>query len=142
MVDVMYLSDVQVNPEGLARVGPGNKLKDIAEKLHAAGGRYMPHGSSPTVGGKRNWQDMMGSDNNAASSSPPKRRRTRWDVGEEECTNSASDGMQENRGPEERENSEEAENSIMEASGDNGEGKRKRDDDDIGRSELESKRIC
>lgn len=46
----MHLSDVQVNPTGLARVGPGNKLKDIAEKLHAAGGRYMPHGSSPTVG--------------------------------------------------------------------------------------------
>lgn len=50
MVDLMHLSDVQVNPTGLARVGPGNKLKDIAEKLHAAGGRYMPHGSSPTVG--------------------------------------------------------------------------------------------
>lgn len=50
MVDVMYLSDLQVSPTGLARVGPGNKLKDIAEKLHAANGRYMPHGSSPTVG--------------------------------------------------------------------------------------------
>lgn len=50
VVDVMYLSDVQVDPTGLAQVGPGNKLKDIAEKLHAANGRYMPHGSSPSVG--------------------------------------------------------------------------------------------
>ncbi|KAK2613168.1 hypothetical protein N8I77_000095 [Diaporthe amygdali] len=50
VVDLMYLSSVQVESTGLAQVGPGNKLKDIAEKLHAANGRYMPHGSSPTVG--------------------------------------------------------------------------------------------
>jgi FAD/FMN-containing dehydrogenase len=47
---MMFLSQVQVDSTGLARVGPGNKLKDVAEKLHAANGRYMPHGSSPTVG--------------------------------------------------------------------------------------------
>ena len=50
MVDLTHFSEVQVDSMGLARVGPGNKLKDVAEKLHAANGRYMPHGSSPTVG--------------------------------------------------------------------------------------------
>lgn len=51
VVDMMYLSHVQVDSTtGIAKVGAGNKLKDVAEKLHAANGRYMPHGSSPTVG--------------------------------------------------------------------------------------------
>ena len=47
---MVFLSQVQIDSRGLARVGPGNKLKDVAEKLHATNGRYMPHGSSPTVG--------------------------------------------------------------------------------------------
>ncbi|KPM42129.1 hypothetical protein AK830_g4384 [Neonectria ditissima] len=51
VVDVKYLNSVQVDSiTGLAKIGSGNKLKDVAEKLHLAGGRYMPHGSSPTVG--------------------------------------------------------------------------------------------
>lgn len=35
---------------GIATIGSGNKLKDIVEGLHAKGARYMPHGSSPSVG--------------------------------------------------------------------------------------------
>ncbi|KAI3394214.1 hypothetical protein diail_3029 [Diaporthe ilicicola] len=39
VIDLIYLSQVQVDSTGLARVGPGNKFKDVAEKLHAANGR-------------------------------------------------------------------------------------------------------
>lgn len=44
------LNQVQVNSAGVATIGAGNRLKDVCEKLHATGMRYMPHGSSPTVG--------------------------------------------------------------------------------------------
>ncbi|KAL2291142.1 hypothetical protein FJTKL_13806 [Diaporthe vaccinii] len=42
VVDMMYLSNVQVNSVGLAQVGLGNKLKDVAEKLHGANGDICP----------------------------------------------------------------------------------------------------
>ncbi|KAK7227881.1 hypothetical protein V2G26_000051 [Clonostachys chloroleuca] len=50
IIDVKNLNQVQVNSAGIATVGAGNRLKDVCEKLHANGKRYMPHGSSPTVG--------------------------------------------------------------------------------------------
>uniref|UniRef100_A0A8H7TQG9 FAD-binding PCMH-type domain-containing protein n=1 Tax=Bionectria ochroleuca TaxID=29856 RepID=A0A8H7TQG9_BIOOC len=50
IIDVKNLNQVQVNSAGIATVGAGNRLKDVCEKLHANGNRYMPHGSSPTVG--------------------------------------------------------------------------------------------
>ncbi|KAL2693471.1 hypothetical protein Neosp_000031 [[Neocosmospora] mangrovei] len=50
VVDLKHINDVQVESSGVAKVGAGNRLKDVWEKLHSAGKRYMPHGSSPTVG--------------------------------------------------------------------------------------------
>ncbi|CAH0024633.1 unnamed protein product [Clonostachys rhizophaga] len=50
IIDVKNLNQVQVNSAGIATVGAGNRLKDVCEKLHVNGKRYMPHGSSPTVG--------------------------------------------------------------------------------------------
>ncbi|KAF4472900.1 FAD binding domain-containing [Fusarium albosuccineum] len=50
VVDLKNLKQVQVDSQGIATVGAGNRLKDVCEKLHANGKRYIPHGSSPTVG--------------------------------------------------------------------------------------------
>lgn len=50
MVDLKNINKVQVDSNGVAKVGAGNRLKDVCEKLHSNGKRYMPHGSSPTVG--------------------------------------------------------------------------------------------
>ncbi|RSL44970.1 hypothetical protein CEP54_014474 [Fusarium duplospermum] len=50
VVDLKHINHVQVDSSGVAKVGAGNRLKDVCEKLHSAGKRYMPHGSSPTVG--------------------------------------------------------------------------------------------
>ncbi|RSL91453.1 hypothetical protein CDV31_015470 [Fusarium ambrosium] len=50
VVDLKNINHVQVDSSGVGKVGAGNRLKDICEKLHSAGKRYMPHGSSPTVG--------------------------------------------------------------------------------------------
>ncbi|KAI8721444.1 FAD-binding PCMH-type domain-containing protein [Fusarium sp. LHS14.1] len=50
VVDLKHINDVQVESTGVAKAGAGNRLKDVCEKLHSAGKRYMPHGSSPTVG--------------------------------------------------------------------------------------------
>lgn len=50
VVDLKNINHVQVDSSGVAKIGAGNRLRDVCEKLHAAGSRYMPHGSSPTVG--------------------------------------------------------------------------------------------
>ncbi|KAJ4264214.1 hypothetical protein NW762_005408 [Fusarium torreyae] len=50
VIDVKNLNKVQVDSGGIATIGSGNRLRDVAEKLHANGKRFMPHGSSPTVG--------------------------------------------------------------------------------------------
>ncbi|KAM6540410.1 hypothetical protein FALCPG4_002127 [Fusarium falciforme] len=50
VVDLKHINHVQVDSSGVAKIGAGNRLKDVCEKLHSAGKRYMPHGSSPTVG--------------------------------------------------------------------------------------------
>ncbi|EXF85698.1 FAD binding domain-containing protein [Colletotrichum fioriniae PJ7] len=50
VVDMKNLNHVQLGSDGIAKVGSGNRLKDVCEKLHANGKRWMPHGSSPTVG--------------------------------------------------------------------------------------------
>ncbi|KXH36963.1 FAD binding domain-containing protein [Colletotrichum simmondsii] len=50
VVDVKNINHVQLGSDGIAKVGSGNRLRDVCEKLHANGKRWMPHGSSPTVG--------------------------------------------------------------------------------------------
>ncbi|KAM5341204.1 hypothetical protein ACJ41O_015313 [Fusarium nematophilum] len=50
VVDLKNINGVQLDSDGIARVGAGNRLRDVCEKLHSQGARHMPHGSSPTVG--------------------------------------------------------------------------------------------
>ncbi|KAJ4132356.1 hypothetical protein NW754_015171 [Fusarium falciforme] len=50
VVDLKHFNHLGVDKTtGIATVGPGNLLKDLVEGLNNAG-RFMPHGSSPTVG--------------------------------------------------------------------------------------------
>lgn len=50
VVDLKHFNHLSVDKTtGIATVGPGNLLKDLVEGLNNAG-RFMPHGSSPTVG--------------------------------------------------------------------------------------------
>ncbi|CAG9949961.1 unnamed protein product [Clonostachys rosea f. rosea IK726] len=49
IIDVKNLNQVQVNSAGIATVGAGNRLKDVCEKLHANGKRYMPHANGTIV---------------------------------------------------------------------------------------------
>ncbi|RSL72546.1 hypothetical protein CEP53_001012 [Fusarium sp. AF-6] len=50
VVDLKHFNHLSVDKAtGIATVGPGNLLKDLVEGLNN-GGRFMPHGSSPTVG--------------------------------------------------------------------------------------------
>jgi ethanolamine utilization protein EutQ (cupin superfamily) len=50
VVDLKHFNHVSVDKTtGMATVGPGNLLEGLVEGLNNAG-RFMPHGSSPTVG--------------------------------------------------------------------------------------------
>lgn len=50
VVDLNHFNHLSVDKTtGTATVGPGNLLKDLVEGLNNAG-RFIPHGSSPTVG--------------------------------------------------------------------------------------------
>ncbi|KAH7145527.1 hypothetical protein B0J13DRAFT_665948 [Dactylonectria estremocensis] len=51
VIDMKYFNKVEVdNTTGIATVGPGQTLKALVNGLIDNGGRYIPHGSSPTVG--------------------------------------------------------------------------------------------
>ncbi|KAF7556856.1 hypothetical protein G7Z17_g1094 [Cylindrodendrum hubeiense] len=51
VVDMKNFRKVEVKgTTGIATIGPGNTLKTLVEGLHTQGARYMPHGSSPSVG--------------------------------------------------------------------------------------------
>lgn len=49
MVDLSAMADVEVRPDGTARIGAGAKLADVYTTL-AKSGRALPAGSCPTVG--------------------------------------------------------------------------------------------
>ncbi|KAK7421990.1 hypothetical protein QQZ08_009711 [Neonectria magnoliae] len=51
VVDLKSFDALEVDQAtNIATVGPGNVLKELVEGLHANGGRYISHGSAPTVG--------------------------------------------------------------------------------------------
>ncbi|KAJ3541037.1 hypothetical protein NM208_g4794 [Fusarium decemcellulare] len=51
IVDLHKFSKVEVDPQtNVASVGPGNLLGDMVRGLHRNGGRFIPHGSSRSVG--------------------------------------------------------------------------------------------
>ena len=51
VVDLSNINDIQVDQTtGIAVVGAGNRLGDIALGLFDQGGRAIPHGTCPLVG--------------------------------------------------------------------------------------------
>jgi FAD/FMN-containing dehydrogenase len=51
VVDMVNFNKREINSEdSVAVFGSGLLLKDVARFLHQNGGRYFPHGASPTVG--------------------------------------------------------------------------------------------